>query len=136
MHLTVDQVNARVPVAILRLQGDLDGSKSRDVIERAQALYQAGQRDLLLDLSAVPFSSSAGLVAMHTIALLFRGVTPDPDVQGWRAIRALSDAQDAGKQQHVKLLSPQPRVAAALEQVGMHAFFEIFTEQAPAVAAF
>ena len=45
MHITVDQVNARVPVAILRLQGDLDGSNYRDVIERAQALYQAGQRD-------------------------------------------------------------------------------------------
>lgn len=137
MNITIDQVQARVPVTVLQLQGDLDGSNYRDVIARGNELYQGGVRDLLIDLGGVPFSSSAGLVALHTIALLFQGApAPDPETEGWRAIRALGDAHAAGVQRHVKLLNPQPRVAGVLEQVGMTAFFEIFTDRAAAAASF
>jgi len=137
MNLVVDQAQGRVPVTILRLQGDLDGSNYRDVIARAQVLYQVGSRDLLLDLSGVPYTSSAGLVALHNIALLFQGgAAPDPEAEGWRAIRAVGEAAGAGVQQHVKLLNPQARVLGVLQQVGMDSFFEIHSDQAAAVASF
>ena len=96
MNMTVDQIQARVPVAVLRLDGDLDGSNYQKVIDRARELHQAGARHLLIDLANTPFMSSAGLVALHSIALLYLGSKP-PDLEdGWRAIRAVGDAGEAG----------------------------------------
>lgn len=137
MNIVVEQAQGRVPVAILRLQGDLDGSNYRDLIARAQALYQAGQRHLLIDLGGTPYMSSSGVVALHTIALLYRGAeAPDPEADGWRALKAVAQAPEAGAQEHVKLLNPQKRVAAVLDQVGLQTFFAVFTDQAAAVASF
>jgi anti-anti-sigma regulatory factor len=137
MNIQVEHYQGRVPVAVLRLQGDLDGSNYREVIARAQELYRAGDRDLLVDMGATPYMSSSGVVALHTIALLFRGAeAPDPETDGWRALKAVGNAPDSGKQEHVKLLSPQPRVAAVLDQVGLKSFFDSFSDQAAALASF
>ena len=136
MNMTTEQVQARVPVTILRLQGDLDGSNYRAVIDRARELYQAGARHLLVDLAGTPYMSSAGIVALHSIALLFRGSeAPDPE-DGWRAIRAVGEAADSGRQEHVKLLNLQPKVVRVLDQTGLLPFFEVHTEQDTAVASF
>jgi anti-anti-sigma factor len=137
MNIQIENVQGRVPVAILHLQGDLDGSNYREVIARAQALFDAGARDLIVDLGATPYMSSSGVVALHTIALRFRGAeVPDPETDGWRALKAVGSAEESGVQQHVKLLNPQPRVAGVLDQVGLKSFFEVFTDQAAAVASF
>ena len=136
MNLSDEQAQARVPVNILRVQGDVDGSNYQQLIERARALYQAGARQILLDLGGVRYMSSAGLVALHTMALLYQDQPlPDPDY-GWRAIRALGEAGAVGKQPFVRLLRPQPRVASVLEQTGLLAYFEVFEDEAAALAAF
>jgi anti-anti-sigma regulatory factor len=137
MNITVEQVQARVLVSILRLQGDVDGSNYRDVIAKGQDLHRGGARHLLIDLGATPYMSSAGLVALHTLAQLFRGAeVPDPETSGWRAIRAMGDAHEVGAQPYVKLLNPQPPVAGILEQTGLIPFFETHTDEALAVASF
>lgn len=137
MKISIDHVQSQVPVAILRLEGDLDGSNYRDVIAQANELYQGGARHLLIDLTGTPYTSSAGLVALHSIALLFRGApAPDPETEGWRAIRAVGDAREAGLQTSVKLLRPQPKVASVLDQVGMTSFFAVFDDEAEALASF
>jgi len=136
MQITSEQVQAQVPVTILRLTGDVDGSNYRDIISRAHELYQEGARTLLIDLGAVPFMSSAGLVALNNIALSFNGKeTPDVD-EGWRAIRAVGDAESAGMQGRVKLLNPGPRVAKVLEQTGLLSFFPVYDDQATALKSF
>jgi anti-anti-sigma regulatory factor len=38
--------------------------------------------------------------------------------------------------QMVKLLNPQPRVSRTLEMSGMNTFFEIYTDEATALASF
>lgn len=136
MNLSVEQATARVPVTILRVQGDMDGSNYRDVIAQTEALYKAGARHLLIDLTQVPFMSSAGMVALHATALLFRGAPIPDDSDGWRAIRALGEAGQAGAQEHVRLLGPQPRVLRVLEQIGMHQLFPIFGDEPAALASF
>jgi anti-anti-sigma regulatory factor len=136
MNMTSEQIQARVPVTILRLQGDLDGSNYRAFIDRARELYQAGARHLLVDMAGTPYMSSAGIVALHSIALLFRGSeAPDPE-DGWRAIRAVGDAAESGRQPYVKLLNLQPKVARVLDQTGLLPFFEVHTDQDTAVASF
>lgn len=136
MDIGVDHPQARVPVAVLRLRGDLDGSNYREVIEKARAEYQAGARGLLFDLSQTSYLSSAGLVALHTAALIFAGrELPDAEY-GWRAIRAVGDARESGRQTQVKLLSPRPTVAGVLEQTGLAEHFETYADQGEALAAF
>lgn len=135
MNLTVHQMQGNVPVAILGIQGDLDGSTYMAVINKAQELCRAGTRDLLIDLTGVPYMSSAGLVALHHIALLMRGDKPPDPTQGWAALRAIA-MESTGLQRHVKLLNLQPRVDKALEMAGMKQFFEIHNNLNGAVASF
>jgi anti-anti-sigma regulatory factor len=89
-----------------------------------------------LDLAGVTYSSSAGLVAVHSIARLFNNLEMPDTEDGWRALRSMGQAREAGLQTTVKLLSPQPRVSAILEQTGLNVHFEIFNDQAAALASF
>lgn len=136
MNISSEQIQARVPVTILHLSGDVDGSNFQTIIEKGRELHQQGVRHLVLDLGGVAYTSSAGLVALHSVARLFNNQEM-PDLEdGWRAIRMVGQARDAGTQTAVKLLNPQARVAAILEQTGLNVHFQIFTDQAAAVESF
>jgi anti-anti-sigma factor len=112
MDMIVTQAQGRVPVTILHLAGRIDASNYQTVADKAKELYEAGTRDLLLDLSDVSFISSAGIVALHRTALLFRGekVEEEEEESGWNAIHAIDRDQAGGAQEHVKLFNPRPDV--------------------------
>jgi anti-anti-sigma regulatory factor len=138
MNISVSQAQSsgNVPVTIVRLDGQLDGQNYQDLINRAQELYRDGARDFLLDLSDLTYISSAGLVALHSVALLSRGEElPDPE-GGWSAFRSLGRAQEAGKQKHVKLLNPRSEVMGVLDMVGFSNVFEIYTDRDEAINSF
>ncbi len=136
MTITIDRAQGKVPVTILGIQGDLDASNYLDVIAKAKEVYDAGARHILIDMSAMPFMASSGLVALHSIALLLRGEEPPDPEYGWAAFRALDRVRDIGLQRHVKLLSPQPKVDQLLEMTGLKGFFEIHTDLETAIASF
>jgi anti-anti-sigma regulatory factor len=136
MQLTVETAQSRVPVTVLGIQGDLDASNFEDVIAKAKALYESGVRYLLLDLSAMPFMGSSGVVAIHSVAMLIRGETPSDPEMGWHAFHEIDHDRRAGKQQAVKLLDPQPKVNRTLQMTGMDEFFEIYTDRQAALASF
>ena len=134
MLITVSQEQGQVPVTVLHLHGDLDSSNYTEVIKKAQESFEAGARDLLMDLEKVPFMSSAGLMALHTIALMFRGGTaPAADEKAYRSI---DPARDQEIQKHVKLLNPQASVDHVLETAGLKQFFHTFNTLPEAVASF
>jgi anti-anti-sigma regulatory factor len=136
MQLTVDQVQSRVPVTILAIQGDLDASNYEQVIVKARELYEAGTRHLLLDLGAMPFMGSSGVVAIHSVALLMRGERPPDPQGGWQAFHSIDHARADGAQPYVKLHSPQPKVNPTLQMTSMSDFFEIFTDRQAAIDSF
>ena len=124
-------------VAILHLKGTLDGSNYQSLITEAQKLYDSGVRNIILDLSQLTFMSSAGISALHRVALIFRGEKQAAlEEEGWASYRAISRERDSGLQKHVKLLSPVERVQNSLELVGFTTFFEIHTDADMAVASF
>ena len=136
MHITVSEVQGTVPVTVLQIQGEIDASNYQRVTARAKQAYDAGTRNLVLDLSEVPFMASSALVALHSVALLMRGeAPPDPDA-GWGALRSIDREREAGLQQHVKLLNPQPKVERVLKMAGFDRFFEVYTDQEEAIASF
>jgi len=136
MNIVVSQELHNVLVTIIRLEGQLDGQNYQQLINEAQKLYANGTRDVLLDLGALTYVSSAGIVALHTIALLLRGETlPDPE-QGWSTVKSVERTREAGLQTHIKLLDVRPEVNSVLDMVGLTAFFEAFTDREAALHSF
>ena len=138
MNISVSHAQApgRVPVAVVKLDGQLDGQSYQDLINKGQELFKAGAHDFLLDLSDLTYISSAGLVALHSLALLTRS-EPLPDTEGgWSAYRSMGRSSEAGIQQHVKLLNPRSEVMGVLDMVGFGNVFEIYTNPDEAINSF
>jgi anti-anti-sigma factor len=136
MNISVRQMQGRVPVTVLGVQGDLDASNYQDLMAKATEVCGAGAKDLLLDLTAAPFVSSSGLVAIHSIALTVSSGKQIGPEDGWGAIQAMRQGLPTGVQQHVKLLGPQPNVVRAMQKAGLIEFFEVHTDLDTAVASF
>jgi anti-anti-sigma regulatory factor len=88
-------------------------------------------------MSDTPFISSAGIVALHTIAKILAGMRPGEDESGWESFREIDRSRQAGeKVANFKLLGPQPRVMGVLDTVGFSQYFEIFTHYDTALESF
>ena len=136
MDITVKQVHGSVPVTLLQTHGDLDASNYQDLIAKGKEVYEAGGRNILLDMSDTPFMGSSGLAALHSLALLVRG-DELPDLEsGWNVFHEIDRDRDSGLQKHIKLLHPQPQVDRTLEMAGLKQFFEVHTDLETAIASF
>ena len=123
-------------VTILSLAGQLDGQTYQELIKTAQETHASGAKKLLLDMSDLTYISSAGLVALHTIALMMRGEeVPDPE-QGWAALKSIDRSRASGLQKNVKLFNPRPEVVNVMEMVGYTTIFEIFADKQKAFESF
>lgn len=136
MEITITKEQGRVPVTVIKPRGDVDASNYRDIVIRAEELFGAGARDFIIDLSEVPYMSSAGMVALHSISLLVRGEKPSDPEAGWSALKAFDRERERGIVQHIKLLNPQQYVAETLDKAGFTQFFEIFTDLKKCVESF
>ena len=137
MEVKVNVVQSRVPVTVLALTGELDGSNFKMVIAQVQKLYGGGARHLLLDFGELTFLSSAGLVAIHSAALIMRGENPPDLEEGWGAFRAMGrDVTGDASVENVKILNPQPRVNKTLDTTGLSKFIQVFTDREVALASF
>lgn len=136
MNMTVDHIQGQEALTILGLQGNLDASSYQSVIDTAVELYQQGTRQLLLDMSEVPFMSSSGVVALHSIILIFRGEQPHDPESGWEAFHAIDRDRDSEVRSAVKILNPTPKVALTLQKTGMDQFCEIHSDLNTALKSF
>jgi len=136
MNISVSQVQGKVPVTVVKLEGQLDGQTYQGLITKGRESYEAGWRDFLVDMSDLTYISSAGLVALHSLALLLQGEELPDTESGWSAYRSMGRSKEAGIQQHMKLLNPRAEVQSVLDMVGFSAVFEVFTDLDEAVKSF
>ena len=136
MNISVSTEAGRVDVTVLRVEGQLDGQSYQNLIEKAKELFNAGAHDFLLDLTDLTYISSAGLVALHSIALMLKGEEMPDTEHGWSAYRSMGRGSEAGMQAHIKLLNPRDEVRSVLEMVGFDRLFEIFNDRNEAVKSF
>src|SRR3954469_13778646 len=94
MDITTDRPST--DVAVIALDGELDGSNFEQVIDAGRAARDGGVARIILDLSGLTYMGSSGLVAIHSIALLLRGLEPTSPEDGWQAIHDLSAAPGEG----------------------------------------
>ena len=136
MQISFSKQEGRVPVTIMQLIGNLDASNYAEVIAKAQTTYDEGARDLLIDLSKVPYVSSAGLMSLHSVALIFAGHSMNAKDSGRPAFRSINAQNEKAVRLHVKLLNPQPDVEQVLDVVGLKHFLDIFTDLGTALQSF
>jgi len=132
LSISTEQKQGRVPVTIFHLKGDLDGNTYEQLQKKADEVFQAGTRHLILDLSQVPFISSAGIRGLHYVFNLLR---TDSVSESDQAIsKGLRDG--TFKSPHLKLLSPNQNVANLLKVTGYDMFLEVHYNSDKAVKSF
>lgn len=135
LKTSIDHETARVPVAVMKLEGELDAATYLDVVDSARQLVGAGTRYVLLDLADLTYMGSSGVFALHSMASLLRGEEPPDPEAGWGAIHQ-QERSDTQAIECLKLLDPQPQVDRVLERTGMKRFFATYTDRAEAIGSF
>lgn len=136
MDIIVSKEQGSAPVTVLKVVGQLDGQSYQKLIEAARSEFEAGARNFLLDFSELTYISSAGLVSLHTIALILQGeALPDSD-EGWNTLKSMDKTRQGGKQKNIKLLNPQDQVTSVLEMVGFSTLFDVFTDKQAAINSY
>ena len=135
MEITVTQEKGKVPVSVVHIKGELDTSNYHELVNTAQALYSAGARSLLLDLTDLKFISSAGIASIHLVTKMFRDEKVAPE-DVWDTFKKLDRDRERRLQKHVKLFNPSPEVDYILDILGFKQFFEIYTDLEEAIGSF
>jgi anti-anti-sigma regulatory factor len=133
VNTTVDRVAP--DAAVVGLDGELDASNFQDLIATGQGLYADGVRRLVLDLSKLTYMASSGIVALHSLALVFRGQQPPDPEAGWSAIHAVSDDAGPGADgEQVRLVAPGPSIDSILERTGLKRILPVLPDREAALA--
>lgn len=131
LETTIDQVEGRVPITVLALDGELDASNFEGLIDTVRRLYDGGARQLLIDLADLRFMASSGLVALHSIVRIMHGEPPPDPEAGWSALHT-----DVGPSQtEVQLCAPQAAVERVLARTGLDRLFVVHPDRDAALAA-
>jgi anti-anti-sigma regulatory factor len=132
MEINVIQEESRVPVTVFHLDGDLGSDSYEQLEDRAQQAISAGALYLLLDMTKVPYMSSAGIRAINQIFHWLRNL---PDGEDEAALKTgLIDG--TYKSRRLKLLNPSAQVQKTLATAGIDMYLEIHHDLRKAVASF
>ena len=130
MEIHVSQEQARVPVTVFHITGDIDTSNYDQLESRVQQAIQTGMRFLLLDLSQVAFISSYGIRAISQIFTWLR----DESEGDQTLSQGLRDGKF--KAHHLKLVNVTPNVRRVLTTTGVDMFIEIHSDLKKALDSF
>jgi len=121
--------------AVLALAGELDASNYQELIDTGQNLYGEGVRTLVLDLSDLGYMSSSGVVAVHSLALVYRGEEPHDPEAGWQAFHAVqADADSGTRHDSLRIAAPNDDIDAMLDRTGINRFLPVFADRDSALA--
>ena len=132
MKITTTKSQARVPVTVLHIEGDLNAESSDQLVQEAQTACEAGSQDLLLDLGKVGLMSSAGLRAIHSVFMM---LGPGSAGESESSVRK-GIVAGTYHSPHLKLLNPSGEVRHTLELGGFDTFLEIFSSEQEALASY
>jgi anti-anti-sigma factor len=134
MEIKVSTEQARVPVTVVHIDGNIDASTYEIFKNKADELIRDGTRYMLVDLSHTPFVSSAGLRALHGIFNELRALHPDSNLSDAEVKKGI--AEGTYKSPHLKLLNLSKETRTAFELSGFDMFIETFTDMQAAIASF
>jgi anti-anti-sigma regulatory factor len=136
MQIDVSVQKANVAVTVVKPRGDLDSATYTELIDAVRKVIAEGAKDLVIDLSDVPFLSSAGLMAIHSIALLLSGERPPELESRGEVLKRVGGSSARAHHTHVKLAGMRTGVASTFEKAGFLQFFDVSPDVEAAVASF
>lgn len=132
MEMKVSQQQGRVLVTVFDIHGDIDSSTYEPIQTQVNQAIDAGARDVVFDLTQVPYMSSAGMRLLNNVFNRLRGNLPEEsDAAMKQGVR-----DGTFKSPHVKLVNPAPRVLETLKMTGLDMFLAIYHSIPEAVASF
>jgi hypothetical protein len=130
VEISVSQEQGRVPVTVFRIKGPI--TTNEELEKYAEDAFNDGTKNLLLDLSDVPYMATSGLRALHNIYSLLR---TEAASESDEAVR-VGIASGTFVSPHLKLLKPSQHVLEALKVAGYDMFLEIHRDYKRAIASF
>jgi len=119
-NILVGQAQGKVPVTVLRIEGDIDAATHKTLQDKAAEVIEAGATDVLLDLGGVKYMGSAGFRALHAISNMLHK-DGEPGMM---------------KSTHLKLLNPTDAVARVIKTLGFDVYLDIYQDKDAAVNSF
>src|SRR5512140_1935326 len=132
MQLKVSTEKARVPVTVIHVDGNIDSASYEAFLAGVEDTIKGGARHVLIDLSHVPFVSSAGLRALNIVFNRLRELTPDVSDEQMR--KGINDG--TYKSPHLKILNPSKETMTTLASSGFDMFIQVFHDRNAALASF
>ena len=132
MDISISHTQGKVPVTIMRINGDLDATAYETFEPKAKNEISSGSNDLLIDLSGVPFMSSAGIRVINSLYYQLHPYTSEENKK--RISRGVRDGTYEAP--HLKLLKPNKRVLEVLKLVGVDMYLGIYSNEQNAISAF
>jgi anti-anti-sigma factor len=133
LNIKVSEVQGRVPITILHVDGRINLGNTGVLEQAAQEAYERGARDILLDLDNVPSLTSAGLRTIHGIYnMVSQSPQADEPAQGALA----ESSSQRSKSPHIKLFTTSPHVLKVLHVAGFDLYIDTYQDQNEAIAAF
>jgi len=128
LSITSSQVQGKVSVTILHLNGQFDRVTSNQALDRARQAHEDGAKYLLLDLSGVDMLTSSGLLAIQSIFKLF---TPQSDMEIMH-----QHHEEPYKSPYFKLVCPNPQIYYVLNIAGFLQNLLIYNNMDDAIKSF
>ena len=120
LNILVGQVQGKVPVTVLRVEGDIDAATHKTLQDKAAEVIKDGSTHILLDLSGVKYMGSAGFRAIHAISNMLGS----------------NDTPGLSKSPHLKLLNPTEAVSRVIKTLGFDVYLDIYQDRDAAVNSF
>ena len=131
MNIEITRGQGQGAVTVFDIEGEINAGTYEQLQARAKEAFDAGARNLVLDLADVAFISSAGIRALNAIFKMFQTERDETTTEIAQGLRA-----GTFKSRHVKLLNPSPRVAEVLSIAGVDMFLEIHHDREAALTSF
>ena len=128
LNISFSEVEARVPVTILHIDGRVNMSNSDDLEQAARQAYLKGARYFLLDLSNVPSLTSTGLRSIHAIYKMASQTASLPTGE--------AGSSQASKSPYFKVFTTSPHVLKVLNVAGFDIYMDTYEDLKEALAAF
>ncbi len=134
MEIKVSTENARVPITLMHIDGNLDSSSYAEFQKQAEELIKNGARRILVDLAHSPFVSSAGLRAIHQIYKDLNAIHPDATLNEEEIKKGIS----AGtyKSPYLKLTNLSDETKLVFITTGFDMYIEYYDDMKLAIASF
>jgi len=132
MEIKVSTENGQVPVTVVNVTGNVDTSTYDAFLSNLKGLVDKGTRYILVDLSNVPYMSSAGLRVLNAIFNQLRELNSNMSEE--EVLKAVNEGKY--KSPYLKILNLSPQSKVAFETAGFDMFLETYTDLKTAVDSF